>query len=104
VVLCNKLRRITLRALYALFFYAMDNELIKLVLDKALKDGQTPARIKAFAEVIKALKGTTPPPKPNEVKAEPNDQELNEDKMLDFSEITGLQVDGGPTQKVKVYA
>ena len=82
----------------------MDNELIKLVLDKALKDGQTPSRIRAFATLISALKGTTPPPAPNAVKAETNDQEFSEDKLIDFAEITGLQVDGGPTQKVKVYA
>lgn len=82
----------------------MDNELIQQVLNKVLKDGQTPARIRAFAEVIKALKGTTPPPAPNAVKAEVNDEDLSEDKPLNFSEITGLQVDNGPVQKTQIYA
>ena len=82
----------------------MEHELLEKVIFATLEKGQTPARIRAFAEVIMALKGTTPSPKPNEVKEQVNDEDLTEDKQINFSEITGFQVDGGPVQKTQVYA
>ena len=82
----------------------MDNDLIQQVLTKVLEPSMTPGKIKAYAEVIRALKNTNPPPTSNEVKEQNNDEDLTEDKRLDFSEVTGLQVDNGPVEKVKVYA
>lgn len=88
------------------FFYGlhMDNDLIQQVLSKTLEPNMTPAKIKAYADVIRALKNTNPPPEPNAVKEDKNDEDLSEDKPLNFSEITGLQVDNGPREKVNIHA
>ena len=82
----------------------MDNDLIQQVLTKVLEPSMTPGKIKAYAEVIRALKNTNPSPSPNAVKEDKNDEDLTEDKQIDFSEITGFQVDNGPVQKTRVYA
>jgi hypothetical protein len=42
-------------------------------------------------------------PTPNSVKDEPNSIELDEGVKIPFDEITGVSVDGGPRQKVKLY-
>lgn len=39
----------------------------------------------------------------NAVAPEPNFDELSENNKIPFSQITGVQVDGGPKQKIKLY-
>jgi hypothetical protein len=80
----------------------MDN--IDKIIDKLLKDNLTPAKIKAFASVISALKGSSVKQEPNAVKDLPNDEDLVEEKRLDFSEIEGVQIDDNKREKVKIYA
>ena len=42
-------------------------------------------------------------PTPNDIKDEPNTIELDESVRIPFEDITGVSVDGGPKQKVKLY-
>jgi len=79
----------------------MDN--IDKIIDKLLKDNLTPAKIKAYATVIQALKGSSIKQEPNAVKDLPNDEDLVEEKRLDFSEIEGVQIDDNKREKVKIY-
>ncbi len=80
-----------------------------LLVDKLLKDSKemTPAKIKAFADVIGALKGHEPPgdPTPNTLKDEPNSQELTEDMPMDFSSVQNVELEGvkGSRRKITIH-
>ena len=39
----------------------------------------------------------------NNIKDEPNLEEITEDKRIPFDDITGVQVDNNPAQKIKIY-
>lgn len=81
----------------------MDETLVDKVVNKLLKDNMTPAKIKAFAFVIQSLKGISNQ-EPNTVKEEKNDEEITEDKPINFSEVEGVQIDNQPREKVSIYA
>lgn len=78
---------------------------INLVIDKILNDKYlTPAKIKALSSVIQALRGTIETNVPNDIPdTDINETELTEDLPQDFSEISGISVDGQPREKVKIY-
>jgi len=42
-------------------------------------------------------------PAPNEIKDEPNFQDMAEDKRIPFDEITAVRVDEGPKAEIKLY-
>ena len=52
----------------------MENDLIQKVLSKTLEANMTPAKIRAYADMIRALKGIAPSPEPNAVKEAINDE------------------------------
>ena len=75
------------------------------LVDKVLMDDKlTPAKIRAFASVIQAIKGI-PINEPNELSPQKEDNEmmLSDEQPIDMSEVTGFSIDGEPTRKVHIY-
>lgn len=42
-------------------------------------------------------------PLPNSIKEEPNEVELTENNRINWEDITGVKVNGGPNKKIKIY-
>lgn len=74
------------------------DEIVRYILKNAGK--LSADKIEALSKVIGSL-GDEVEPEDNNV--EPNDDDLTEDKPIDFTEVTGVKVDNSPERKVKVY-
>lgn len=76
---------------------------VDLLVDKILDDNTPIERVKAYAEVIRALGGHGPVI-PNEVPEDTNSGELRADQPIDFSEVEGVEVQGvAGKRNIRIY-
>lgn len=78
----------------------MRDKVVQYILSNAGK--LTPEKIKALAEVVSAV-GKPIESGPNKIKGEEvNENEILENAPFDLSDVTGVQIDGDKTRKVKI--